>query len=55
VVYERLARLYDQRGEVERAVDYYGRLVELWKGADPELQSRVDAAQNAIERLLPDR
>lgn len=55
VVYERLARLYDQRGEVERAVDYYGRLVELWKGADQELQPRVDAAQAAVERLLPDR
>jgi tetratricopeptide (TPR) repeat protein len=54
VVYERLARLYDQRGEVERAIHYYGRFADLWENADPDLQPRVEAARRAVERLVPD-
>jgi tetratricopeptide (TPR) repeat protein len=54
VVYERLARLYDQRGEVERAIHYYGRFADLWEDADPDLRPRVEAARRAVERLVPD-
>jgi tetratricopeptide (TPR) repeat protein len=53
-VYERLGALYEARGEPERAVHYYGKLVELWRDADPELQARVEAARRAIEALSPD-
>ncbi|MGD8700381.1 MAG: BTAD domain-containing putative transcriptional regulator [Gemmatimonadales bacterium] len=54
VVYERLGDLYEQRGEAAKAVLYYGKLVELWKDADPELQPRVQAARRPIETLSPD-
>lgn len=51
-VYERLAGLYELRGDRERAAHYYNRFIELWRNADPELQPRVQAARRALERLL---
>jgi len=51
-IYERLAGLYELRGDRERAAQYYNRFVELWQDADPELQPRVQAARRALERLL---
>jgi tetratricopeptide (TPR) repeat protein len=53
-IYERLGALYEQRGDAAKAIHYYGKLVELWKDADPELQSRVEAARRAMEALSPD-
>jgi tetratricopeptide (TPR) repeat protein len=55
LAYERLGDLYEQRGDTTKAVHYYGKLVDLWKDADLELQPRVEAAQRAIEALSPDR
>ncbi len=54
-VYERLGALYEQRGDPAKAVYSYGKLVELWLDADPELQPRVDAARRAIEALSSQR
>ncbi len=51
-IYERLAGLYELRGDRERAAHYYNRFIELWQDADPELQPRVQAARRALERLL---
>jgi tetratricopeptide (TPR) repeat protein len=53
-IYERLGALYEARGEPARAIHYYGKLVELWQDADPELQPRVEAARRAIAALSPD-
>jgi eukaryotic-like serine/threonine-protein kinase len=50
--YERLARLYDERGDAERARAYYARLIDLWQDADPELQPYVDAARVRLRALL---
>ncbi len=55
LVYERLGSLYEERGERDKAIYYYGKLVDLWKDADPELQPRVEAARRAIEALSPAR
>jgi hypothetical protein len=54
-VHERLGYLYEQRGDTAKAIYYYGKLVDLWKDADPELQPRVEAARRTIEALSPDR
>jgi DNA-binding SARP family transcriptional activator len=51
IVYERLADLYEQRGDTAQAILYYGKFVDLWKDADRELQPRVEAARRAIETL----
>ena len=50
-VYERLAGLYEMRGDTGQALIYYNRFVELWEDADSELQPRVQAARRAVERL----
>ncbi len=52
--YERLGGLYELRGDTERALYYYGKFIQLWSGADSELQSRVDAARRAQSRLSSD-
>jgi tetratricopeptide (TPR) repeat protein len=50
-VYERLGQLYAERGDVENAVLYYGKFVDLWEEADPELQPRVEQARSEMTRL----
>jgi DNA-binding SARP family transcriptional activator/Tfp pilus assembly protein PilF len=55
VVYERLGALYEQRADTANAILYYGKLVDLWKDADPELQPRVEAARRAMRSLTPER
>ena len=49
--YKRLGELYEQKGDVAKARDYYGRFVELWKDADPELQPSVRDVRRRWERL----
>ena len=46
-----LGELYEERGEPERAADYYDRLVQLWHDADPELLPQVETARSAAARL----
>lgn len=52
--YERLGSLYEARDDKAKAVYYYGKLVDLWEDADPELQPRVEAARRAIRALSTD-
>ena len=37
----RLGELHDARGDIQKALSYYSRFVELWKDADPDLQPQV--------------
>ncbi len=53
--YKRLGELYQERGETEKAVEYYDRFVELWKDADPELQPVVEDVRGRIARLVGER
>jgi tetratricopeptide (TPR) repeat protein len=53
--YERLGQLHDERGDWEKAAEYYAKLVELWREADPELQPRVQAAQQRLEEIFAER
>jgi eukaryotic-like serine/threonine-protein kinase len=50
-IYERLAQLYEERGDSARAVSYYGKFAELWKDADAELRPRVVEARRRAARL----
>jgi tetratricopeptide (TPR) repeat protein len=47
----RVGELYEAKGDPRQAIEYYGRFVELWKNADPELQSRVRDVRERIARL----
>jgi tetratricopeptide (TPR) repeat protein len=50
-VHERLGQLFEEQGDPEKAAEHYGRFVDLWADADPDLQPRVQAARQALERL----
>ncbi len=47
----RLAELEESRGDIDAAIRHYRRFLELWSGADPELQYQVDDARRALARL----
>lgn len=49
--FERLAQLYEQKGDREKAITYYRKFIDLWKGADPELQPRVADAKKRLAAL----
>ncbi len=55
VTYERLGQLHDEREDWEKAAEYYAKLVDLWKEADPELQPRVQAAQRRLDEIFAQR
>jgi len=49
--FKRLGELYEARGDRAKAFEYYGRFVDLWKGADPELQPIVRDVRARMARL----
>jgi hypothetical protein len=49
--YKRLGELYEARNDRKRAAQYYGRFVDLWKQADPELQPGVREVRSRLARL----
>lgn len=55
LIYRRLGELYEARGDREKAADYYNRLVELWKSAEPELQPIVNDVKGRLTRLVGER
>ena len=50
-VYKRLGELYEGKGDRANAASYYSRFVELWNGADPELQPRIRDVRSRLVRL----
>ena len=48
---EKLGELYETKGDRAKAIASYRRLIELWKGADPELQPRVMEWRRRVTRL----
>ena len=49
----RAGEMYEAKGDRKKALDYYGRFVDLWKDADPELQPGVDAERMVARRDHP--
>jgi len=52
--YKRLGELYEERGQLDKARDYYGRFVDLWKDADAELQPVVRDVRQRLAKLSRD-
>jgi tetratricopeptide (TPR) repeat protein len=50
-ILQRLGELYQAKGNRTKAIEYYGRFVELWRNADPELQPRVAEVRRRIASL----
>ena len=53
--HERLGELHDEAGNLNAAAQHYARFVELWAGADEELQPRVRAAQARVDSIVSAR
>jgi tetratricopeptide (TPR) repeat protein len=51
----RLGEMYEERDEIDKAIDHYSRFVELWKDADAELQPVVEEVRGRIVRLVGER
>jgi tetratricopeptide (TPR) repeat protein len=49
--YKRAGELYEAKGDRRKAADYYGRFVDLWKEADPELQPAVREVRARLAQL----
>jgi hypothetical protein len=49
----RLGELYEHANDARAATEYYGRFVDLWKQADPELQPRVDRSAQSHRAPQP--
>jgi tetratricopeptide (TPR) repeat protein len=48
---KRLGELYESKGDRKKAADYYGKFVDVWKDADPELQPGVREVRQRLARL----
>jgi len=53
--YRRLGELYEQRGNAVKAREYYGKFVDLWNDADPELQKAVRDVRGRLARLTAEK
>jgi tetratricopeptide (TPR) repeat protein len=53
--YKRLGELYEQKGDRADALQYYGKFVDLWKNADPELQPAVRDVNQRMARLAGEK
>ena len=51
--YRRLGELYESKGNSGKALENFGKFVELWKNAEPELQPQVKAVREKMLRLSP--
>jgi tetratricopeptide (TPR) repeat protein len=51
----RLGELYEEKGNREKALDYYGQFVTLWKDADPEFQPQVKDVKARMAKLAGER
>jgi tetratricopeptide (TPR) repeat protein/tRNA A-37 threonylcarbamoyl transferase component Bud32 len=47
----RLGEMYESKGDRKKALEYYGRFVDLWKDADPELQPLVTDIRKQMAQL----
>jgi tetratricopeptide (TPR) repeat protein len=50
---KRLGELYEAKGDKDNAVKQYTRFVDLWKGADAELQPQVREVRDRLRKLTP--
>jgi hypothetical protein len=54
MTYLRLGELFDQKGNRERAREFYGLFVDLYRNADPEVQPKVRQVRERIAALTSD-
>ena len=50
-IQRRLGELYETKGDVARARAWYGKFLETWKHADPELRPQIEDVKRRVARL----
>jgi tetratricopeptide (TPR) repeat protein len=55
VMLRRLGQLYEKKGNRERALEYYGKFVDLWKDGDASVQPLVTQTRGWIAQLAGER
>ncbi|HWP36281.1 MAG TPA: protein kinase [Gemmatimonadales bacterium] len=55
VILRRLGELSEAQGHREKALDYHGQFVDLWKDAEAELQPVVSGVKARMARLVGER
>jgi hypothetical protein len=51
LTHRRLGELHDAKGDVDQALSHYAQFVDLWSGADAELQPQVQKARDRMREL----
>jgi tetratricopeptide (TPR) repeat protein len=51
VSYIRLGEIYEAKGDRQRAIEYYTKLLDLWQDADPVLQPRIKDIRERVGKL----
>lgn len=55
IMYRRLGQLYELKQDTPKAIEYYGKFVDLWKDAEPDLQPLVAETRQWIAQLTRER
>jgi tetratricopeptide (TPR) repeat protein len=55
IAYQRLGEIAEAEGRVADAIEYYSRLVDLWRDCDPDLVARRNEIQRRRDSLLASR
>jgi hypothetical protein len=51
IIYRRLGEIYEAAGDKTKALEFYGKFVDLWDGADAVLQPKVQEVRDRMARL----
>ena len=51
----RAGQIHESKGNREKALEYYGKFVDLWKDSDPVLQPMVRETRQWIAQLAGER
>jgi tetratricopeptide (TPR) repeat protein len=49
----RLAKLYEQKGKREKAIERYQIFLDIWENADPDIPELIDAQNRLATLLIP--
>ncbi|MCH9014652.1 MAG: protein kinase [Gemmatimonadetes bacterium] len=52
LAYLTLGQALEEDGNATEAIEAYSHFIRLWDGADPQLESLVQSARNAVSRLI---
>ncbi|MBS1241235.1 MAG: protein kinase [Gemmatimonadetes bacterium] len=54
-IYSRLGAMYEARGNRDRALEYNGKFLDLWKAADPQFAPVINQVRERQRRLTAER